>query len=408
MHLFSVAGETIDSVSSVPFAAHHLEEQLQSWADCQPALINAGRPVISLGCEIPTHHGHYVDNLFIDGTGTLVAAEMKRGKSPRGVVAQMLDYAAFVSGLGWSDVDRFCHKRHGSDASAVFARTFGSSLNVASPPAHRLAIVAESFEPSVLDQARYLINGYGVRLVLIEFKLLQIAGHSLLHVEPVLGELPEQGVGSTSVNGVPSGDGYANWLLPSVAEKLQRIGEVQGWPLQYKLGKQAVTFRSAEWPLHLGDCQFRVDLYRAGIVSTRFSFRSARAPGLKQVLEARRSEWEPRFPAKIGSPAYEAKFVTLTLDRPCPEIGDREELAALVDGVAGMTAVLRLIVDEHFAAKVELKSEAAIAGQGNAGVPQSEAATGIAGGIGLDSEGHLCVIGFDPAVPGAGRSTPTT
>jgi hypothetical protein len=164
-----------------------------------------------------------------------------------------------------------------------------------------------------------------------------------------LGEVPEQGLGTITANSV-SGDGYANWLLPSVAEKLQWIGAAQGWPLQYKLGKQALTFRSAEWPLHLGDCQFRVDVYRAGIVSTRFSFRSAKAPGLKELLEARRSEWEPKFPARIESPAYEAKFVTLTLDRPCPEIGDRDELAALVNGVVGMTSVIRPIVDKQFAA----------------------------------------------------------
>jgi hypothetical protein len=40
----------------------------------------------------------------------------------------------------------------------------------------------------------------------------------------------------------------------------------------------------------------------------------------------------------------------LTLDRPCPEVGDYTKLVALVDGVAGMTAAFRPMVDEHFAA----------------------------------------------------------
>jgi hypothetical protein len=406
MHLFSVVGDAVDSVSAVPFAVHHLEQQFQSWADSHPALINGGRPMISLGREIPTRHGHYVDNLFIDGAGTLVAAEIKRGKSPRDVVAQMLDYAAFVSGLSWSDIDRLCRNRHGSDASTVFDRTFGNSLNLESPPGHRLAIVAESFEPSLMETARYLINSHGVRLVLIEFKLFEIAGQSLLHIEPVLGELPEQVAGAIVGDAVPSGDSYANWLLPSIAEKLQGIGEAQGWPLRYRRGQQTVTFHSTEWPLHLGDCQFRVDLYRAGIVSTRFSFRSAKAHGLRELLEARRSEWEPSFPAKIDSPPYETKFVTLTLDRSRPEVGDHTKLDALVAGVAGMTAALRPLVDEHFAATAELKSEVATAGQGNAGVPQGEAATGIAVGIGLDNEGSLCAAAFDPTVPGAASTSP--
>ena len=62
----------------------------------------------SLGRETETQHGHAIDNLFLDGDGHLVVAELKRGKSPRDVTAQAVDYGAYVSRLDWERIDALC------------------------------------------------------------------------------------------------------------------------------------------------------------------------------------------------------------------------------------------------------------------------------------------------------------
>jgi RecB family endonuclease NucS len=84
MHsLFAVEGDVARPVQMRSFAERHTERRIQDWSDLNPAIINSGQPMISLGKEIPTSHGHFIDNLFIDGNGVLVAAELKRGRSPR-------------------------------------------------------------------------------------------------------------------------------------------------------------------------------------------------------------------------------------------------------------------------------------------------------------------------------------
>jgi hypothetical protein len=350
VRLFSAAGDAIRSIAPVTFADDHAEERIQSWADLNPALINDGQPMISLGREILTQHGHAVDNLFIDVDGVLVAAEMKRGKSPRDVVAQMVDYAAFVSRLEWEDLDRLCRKRQGLELSKCFAQTFGHPLITNAKPKHRLLIVAESFDPRTIDAAVYLLNS-GVPLILVEFKLFKLGAENLVQVNAVLGEFPKPGQPSDIEAASAANDGYAAWLLSSIGQTLPKIAEAQGWPLQHRVGKQAVPFNSAEWPIAFGECQFRVDLYKSDAVALRFSFRDSLAPGLKGLLEAKENEWNTKFPAKFERPAYEAKYVTLTQNLPRPELGDQKQLSKVLDSIAQMTDGIRPLVDSYFATK---------------------------------------------------------
>jgi hypothetical protein len=350
VELYSVTGDVVGLMSPTSFAAEHLEDQIQSWADSQPAFINAGQPMLSLGREILTQHGHAIDNMFIDGDGVLVAAEMKRAKSPRDVVAQMLDYAAFVSRMGWEDVERYCLKRQGSDLATCFFKTFGRSCIKDPKPRHRLAIVAESFDPRARDAAVYLIDK-GIPLVLVEFHLFQIGDQSLLQVRTVLGDIPRQSQGPASTPTIAAGapdDGYAAWLLASIGKQLPEIGEAQGWPLRHRVNQQSLPFNSAEWPVPLRDCHFRVDLYNRNSVSLRFSFRQPQAPHLLELLQAREADWKPSFPATLRL-ADETPYATLTFDRPRPEMANTTQAAEVVTDVARMTGVLRPIIDEYFA-----------------------------------------------------------
>lgn len=187
--LFGVLGEAVEVLRAGRYADQHDEDRLQSWADACPALVNGGTPMVSLGREVVTRHGHAIDNLFIDGNGELVALEMKRGRSPRSVVAQVLDYAAHVSRLDWADVDVLCRKRHALPLDDAYRRTFMRPLVQAPRPSHRLAILAESYDPCVVDSARYLLEGR-LPLVLLQFTYLPIGEGGVLDVRPVLGALP--------------------------------------------------------------------------------------------------------------------------------------------------------------------------------------------------------------------------
>ena len=107
MGLYSVSGETVAALKPGTFSERRQERDIQVWSDRNPALINDGKPMLSLGMELVTKYG------LLDGNGTPVAAEMKRGRTPRDVVAQLIDYASFIAGLDWQAVEPHCQKARG-------------------------------------------------------------------------------------------------------------------------------------------------------------------------------------------------------------------------------------------------------------------------------------------------------
>ena len=52
-----------------------------------------------IGRQVYTDFGKFIDLLAIDATGSIIVIELKKHKTPRDVVAQTIDYAAWVEGL---------------------------------------------------------------------------------------------------------------------------------------------------------------------------------------------------------------------------------------------------------------------------------------------------------------------
>lgn len=52
-----------------------------------------------IGRQVYTDFGKYIDLLAIDATGSIIIIELKKHKMPRDVVAQTIDYAAWVENL---------------------------------------------------------------------------------------------------------------------------------------------------------------------------------------------------------------------------------------------------------------------------------------------------------------------
>ena len=78
------------------------EAQIESAVESAPELL--GMDVIIIGRQTPTPSGP-LDLLAIDGDGRLVVVENKRDRTPREVLAQTIDYAAWVSTLTFDEVE---------------------------------------------------------------------------------------------------------------------------------------------------------------------------------------------------------------------------------------------------------------------------------------------------------------
>ena len=71
-----------------------LEDRLEGFLDADISIASPQWMII--GRQVYTDYGKYIDLLAIDGDGNLVVLELKRNRTPREVVAQLLDYGPWV------------------------------------------------------------------------------------------------------------------------------------------------------------------------------------------------------------------------------------------------------------------------------------------------------------------------
>ena len=79
-----------------------LESRLEELIESDPAIL--GEPLLLIGRQVPTDYGKFIDLLAVTAEGALHVLELKRDRTPRSVVAQVLDYGSWVEGLSHSQV----------------------------------------------------------------------------------------------------------------------------------------------------------------------------------------------------------------------------------------------------------------------------------------------------------------
>ena len=60
--------------------------------------------LLLIGRQVATAYGKFIDLLALDSEGNLIVIELKRNRTPREVVAQLLDYGSWVRGLEDTDI----------------------------------------------------------------------------------------------------------------------------------------------------------------------------------------------------------------------------------------------------------------------------------------------------------------
>jgi RecB family endonuclease NucS len=71
------------------------------WSPNPGGILEDG-PLLIIGRQVPTDLGKWIDLLGVDREGNVAVVELKRDRTPRDVVAQALEYAAYAARL---DVD---------------------------------------------------------------------------------------------------------------------------------------------------------------------------------------------------------------------------------------------------------------------------------------------------------------
>ncbi len=134
-----------------------------------------------IGRQVLTAYGKLIDMLAIDAEGNLIVIELKKNRTPREVVAQLLDYASWVQTLSYSDVSAiYSEKNPGKEFEEGFDDAFGISPPEKINQSHELVVVSSELDPSTERIIGYLADNYGVPINAVFFRYFHDEGRDYL------------------------------------------------------------------------------------------------------------------------------------------------------------------------------------------------------------------------------------
>ncbi len=151
------------------FSRLGLEATLEDMIVADPATI--GLELLVIGRQVTTAFGGFIDVLGVDVDGRLHVVELKRDRTPRDVVAQTLDYAAWVADLGLDQVaTAYAEHNNGAELEDAFAERFSAPLPDVFNPEHQLTIVASELDPASERIVEYLAERFDVPINAVFFR----------------------------------------------------------------------------------------------------------------------------------------------------------------------------------------------------------------------------------------------
>jgi hypothetical protein len=154
----------------LPLATLPSEQALEDFLEQDPALL--GARLLVIGRQVRTPHGKLIDLLAIDAEGNLHVLELKRDRTPREVVAQVLDYGSWVSTLDRDGVLAIANEHLGRPFEAEFEDIFRTSPPDEINGEQKLTIVATELDPSSERIVEYLAS-FGVPVNAVFFSYVQ-------------------------------------------------------------------------------------------------------------------------------------------------------------------------------------------------------------------------------------------
>lgn len=155
-----------------------------------------------IGRQEATSNGGRLDLLAIAPDGSLVLIELKRDRTPREIVAQALDYAAWVEQLGADQISQIYSRfSEGRNLDDDFKVRFGVELDEEMlNQSHQIVIVAAELDPSSERIIKYL-NDRDLAINVLFFQVFQSGDDQLLSrawlLDPVETQINAVAGGST-------------------------------------------------------------------------------------------------------------------------------------------------------------------------------------------------------------------
>jgi len=180
------------------------EKDLENWLENSPNVLldEDEGSIIWIGRQVSANIGDsgcYPDLIGIDTAGDLVMVELKKGKTPREVVAQILEYAVWGSSLDNDDLNKIAQSYYRKNDCEFNKSIFDLYKEAFFPDAEeepeielnrhqKLFIVAEEISPVIQEVALYLRDKHTVDISCLEYEVLKSKqGEYFISTEKIVG-----------------------------------------------------------------------------------------------------------------------------------------------------------------------------------------------------------------------------
>lgn len=153
-----------------------LESYLESWLERSPGAITE-IPTLWIGRQTSASVEDttiFPDLLGLDDSGNLLILELKKGKAPRDVVAQLLEYAAWANSLSDEAIKDIAtvylsssNEFHGKSFEEIYLQVFDTDELPNLNKRQKLFIVAEDIPPGIARVCRFLRSNHGLDIYCI-------------------------------------------------------------------------------------------------------------------------------------------------------------------------------------------------------------------------------------------------
>ena len=173
-----------------------LESYLESWLENSPWALVEGEPILWVGRQTSANVEEstiFPDLLGVDSEGNLVIVELKRGKAPRDVVAQLLEYAAWAEELSDEQIHEIAEAyfqtiKKETTLQDAFSEMFENEMSALNRRL-RLFVVAENMQGSILRVCRFLRTTHGMDINCLTVSTFQTeSGEVLVNTEARVGD----------------------------------------------------------------------------------------------------------------------------------------------------------------------------------------------------------------------------
>jgi hypothetical protein len=190
------------------------EQLLEDMIVASPEILSDQWMII--GRQEDTGVGGRIDLLAIAPDGTLILIELKRGRTPREVVAQAIDYATWLEDLDAQTVGRiYARFSSGHDLATDFQKRFDHMLDETTiNQSHQIVIVAASLDASSERIVAYL-NKRDIPINVLCFQVFDTGTEQLLSrawlMDPIETQVAATAVGPTSSKEPWNGEYYVSF-----------------------------------------------------------------------------------------------------------------------------------------------------------------------------------------------------